>query len=110
MRKKNICLLIFCTILSLCVSGCNSNSASFKEEAPNSKNALVWNLSYADIDSWDPHTSYGSTVADIGRQIFEGLTVLGEDGCQLGGAASYTVSANNEGTGYDKGMTRGRGY
>ncbi len=90
-------LIIIILILSIFVSGCNM-TASFKEESPNSNNTLVWNLSYADIDSWDPHMSNSGVVADIGRQIFEGLTVLGEDGCQLGAAESFTVSANGEGT------------
>lgn len=88
-------LIIIILILSIFVSGCNM-TASFKEESPNSNNTLVWNLSYADIDSWDPHMSNSSVVADIGRQIFEGLTVLGEEGYKLGAAESFTVSDNGE--------------
>lgn len=89
-------IIIFILILSISASGCGM-TASFKED-PSSNNTLVWNLSYADIDSWDPHISNSGTVADIGRQIFEGLTVLGENGCQLGTAESFTMSANEEGT------------
>lgn len=95
MNKINA-IILFILILSLMVSGC-SMTTSFKEEQ-SLNNTLVWNLSYADINSWDPHNSNSSIVGDIGRQIFEGLTVLGKDGYQLGVAESFTVSGNEYGT------------
>lgn len=91
-----IFLLISVLILSTFVSGCNIID-TFKEENPNVKNTLVWHLSSNDVTSWDPHLSNDSVSTSIAGQIFEGLTVLGEDGYELGVAESFTVYSNDEG-------------
>ena len=88
---------IYSLIMGMVVSGCNVKTSSFNEEIPGTDNTLVWNLSSEDITFWDPHLSTSGVVYDINRQIFEGLTVLKEDGYELGAAESFTVSSNDEG-------------
>lgn len=95
-KRKYVYFLFYCILFGIFLLGCNVSSESFIEK-PNYKNTLVWNLSYIDVDSWDPHMSNSSIVGDIGRQIFEGLTVLDENGYKLGVAESFTTRANSEG-------------
>ncbi|WP_312811182.1 ABC transporter substrate-binding protein [Sedimentibacter sp.] len=97
-KKRLIIFLTICPlVMSMIVSGCKAETSSFNEEMPVADNTLVWNLSSEDITFWDPHSSASSVVYDINRQIFEGLTVLGENGYELGAAESFTVSPNDEG-------------
>lgn len=101
-QRSNFSILIFMSLIGIILliisslTGCTLNNASFKE-ASNSKNTLIWNLSGILVDSWDPHVSDSSIVADIDRQIFEGLTVLDENGYKLGTAESFTTGPNLEG-------------
>ncbi|WP_025640222.1 ABC transporter substrate-binding protein [Schnuerera ultunensis] len=98
MNKTKVITLLLISILIFItfVSGCNIVD-TFKEEKPNTENTLVWHLSSSNVTFWDPHLSNSSDVVNIARQIFEGLTVLNEDGYELGVAESFTVSSNAEG-------------
>lgn len=87
-----VSILIFITL----VSGCHIID-TLKEESANVENTLVWHLSSSDVNFWDPHLSNSSNTANIARQIFEGLTVLSEDGYELGVAESFTVYSNAKG-------------
>ncbi len=94
-KIKTIIFLVIFVLISIFIS--NYYIEFFKEVVPNKDNTIVWELSYADIDSWDPHRNNSSIVADITRQIFEGLTVLSEDGYKLGVAETFRMSPNAEG-------------
>lgn len=83
--------------MSLLISGCNVGTYSLNEEIPSTDNTLLWNLLSVDVTFWDPHLTTSKVAYNIDRQIFEGLTVLGEDGYELGAAESFTVSPNDEG-------------
>lgn len=96
-KRLIIFMMIYSLIMSISVSGCKSKIPSFDEEMADADNTLVWNLSMVDITSWDPHLDDSSVVYDINRQLFEGLTVIGENGYELGAAESFTVSSNSEG-------------
>ncbi|WMJ77203.1 MULTISPECIES: peptide ABC transporter substrate-binding protein [unclassified Sedimentibacter] len=95
MKKIKIFLPFLCSILSLFITSCNNNY--FKEVSSELNNTLLWNLTSSKLTTWDPHLSNSSVVADINRQLFEGLTVLGENGYELGVAKKISVSSNSEG-------------
>lgn len=79
------------------ISSCKAKTSSINEEIASADNTLVWNLSTVDITFWDPHLSNSGVVYDINRQVFEGLTVLGENSYELGVAEDFTLSSNDEG-------------
>ncbi len=97
-KKGFIIVVLLSIFMSILAVGCqDKNMLKGVMDTPNSDNTLVWNLSSVNINTWDPHFNANSVSGDIINQLFEGLTVLGENGYELGVAESFEVTSNDEG-------------
>lgn len=94
--NKNKIIIVFLILVFITLVGCNQ-IIPVETKGPNNENTLIWNLSSVDVTSWDPHLNNSSVNSDIIHQLFEGLTVLGEKGYELGAAEFFDVSSNSEG-------------
>lgn len=97
-KKWFIFIILLSIFIIILTTGCQ-NKSKIKDviDTPNAENTLVWNLSSIDINAWDPHFNSNSVSGDIVHQLFEVLTVLGENGYGLGVAESFEVTPNDEG-------------
>jgi len=98
MFKTNKIVIVFIVLFLLFTALIICNKTILNEtEGPKTENTLIWNLSSVDVTSWDPHLNNSSVNSDIIHQLFEGLTILGEKGYELGVAECFVVSSNSEG-------------
>ena len=94
MKRRLIALCIaVCTILSIALAGCDSNSGELAAQSPTSevtyKDTVIWAQS-ADVTSMDPHVGKETAAVTVTCNVFSTLMeVIGEDDPQPLIAESY---------------------